>query len=100
MNSADLANDDQRPECENAGIMAKNELRVQLESRGITPTGFLQDDRTLLQAEFDKEHVAKLLEWDQTKKERAAKRALEEAEARRRLEAQQERLEEQQVRPL
>ena len=82
-----------KPVCDD---MTKGELRVALESRGIKATGFLADDRALLQAEFDTEYAAELAEWESRKKEREEKRAREEAEARKRMEAQQERIEEQQ----
>jgi hypothetical protein len=60
-------------ECPKADVLSQNDLRRELNDRGIQSKGFFNDDARRLQQEFDKEHKETLITVEKDAREGAAR---------------------------
>ena len=84
-------------ECPKADVLSQNELRRELNDRGIQSKGFFNDDARRLQQEYDKEHKETLITVEREAREGAARLARQKAITSRREEQERELKEEQEA---
>jgi hypothetical protein len=84
-------------ECPKADVLSQNDLRRELNDRGIQSKGFFNDDARRLQQEFDKEHKETLITVEKEAREGAARFARQKAITSRREEQERELKDEQEA---
>jgi hypothetical protein len=84
-------------ECPKADVLSQNDLRRELNDRGIQSKGFFNDDARRLQQEFDKEHKETLINVEQEARDGAARSARQKAITCKRKEQERELQDEQEA---